>query len=87
VLLSEASKVLNRMVRKYLKLGANRMNELLLSDDELDLIWHLPYITEKERLKAIAGAQLEKIMESQLFAKNASVSYDKGSEALALAGS
>ncbi len=43
------------------------MNELLLSDDELDLIWCLPYITEKERLKAIAKAQLDSILESCLF--------------------
>jgi hypothetical protein len=75
------------MSRKYLKLGANGMNELLLSDDEVDLIWLLPYITEKERLEAIAEAQLEKILESQLFAKIASVSYHKDSEALALARS
>ena len=45
------------------------MNELLLSDDELDLIWCLPYITEKERLKAIATAQLEKALESLPFKK------------------
>ena len=73
------------MIRKYLKLGENRMNELLLLDDELDLIWHLPYITEKERLKAIAGAQLEKILESKLFSDNASISYHKEFETLALA--
>ena len=63
------------------------MNELLLSDDELDLIWLLPYITEKERLRAIAEAQLGKILESQSFAENASVSYEKDSEDLALARS
>ena len=63
------------------------MNELLLSDDELDLIWLLPYITEKERLRAVTEAQLEKILESQLFAENAPVSYEKGTEALALARS
>ena len=43
------------------------MNELLLSDDELDLIWCLPYITEKERLKAIAKAQLDNVLGSSLF--------------------
>ena len=43
------------------------MNELLLSDDELDLIWCLPYITEKERLKVIAKAQVDNILESSLF--------------------
>ena len=48
------------------------MNELLLSDDELDLIWCLPYITEKERLQAIATAQLEKALESLPFRKVAS---------------
>lgn len=63
------------------------MNELLLSDDELDLIWCLPYITEKERLRAIAGAQLEKILESKLFSDNTSISCYKKSETLALAGS
>ena len=42
------------------------MNELLLSDNELDLIWCLPYITQRERLKAIAKAQLDKILESRL---------------------
>ena len=47
--------------------GGDIMNELLLSDDELDLIWCLPYITEKERLKAIAKAQLDSILESCLF--------------------
>jgi len=72
------------MGRKYLELGANRMNELLLSDDELDLIWCLPYITEKERLKAIAEAQLGKIFESQFFSENASLSYEKDSEDLVL---
>ena len=45
------------------------INELLLSDDELDLIWCLPYITEKERLKAIVAAQLEKALESLPFRK------------------
>jgi hypothetical protein len=37
--------------------------ELLLSDDEIDLIWCLPYITEHQRLKAIAKAQTEKVAE------------------------
>ena len=45
------------------------MNELLSSDDVLDLIWCLPYITEKERLKAIAEAQLDEAMESLPFKK------------------
>jgi len=35
--------------------------ELLLSDDEIDLIWCLPYITEHQRLKAVARAQAEKV--------------------------
>lgn len=87
MLLSEASKVFNTMTRQYSKLGANRMNELLLSDDELELIWCLTYITEKERLKAITKAQLEKVLESHLFTNNASISGDKDSEVLALAGS
>ena len=39
------------------------MNELLLSDDEIDLIWHLPYITEPDRLEAIIRAQLENVLE------------------------
>ena len=39
------------------------MNELLLSDDEIDLIWHLPYITEKDRLRAIVQAQLDNVLE------------------------
>ncbi len=37
--------------------------EMLLSDDEIDLIWCLPYITEHQRLKAIAKAQTEKVAE------------------------
>lgn len=37
--------------------------ELLLSDDEIDLIWCLPYITEHQKLKAIAKAQTEKVAE------------------------
>jgi hypothetical protein len=75
------------MARENLELGADSMNELLLSDDELDLIWLLPYITEKERLRAIAEAQLEKILESKLLTKDALVSYQKNSEAVALARS
>ena len=58
------------------------MNELLLSDDELDLIWCLPYITEKERLKAIAKAQLDNILESCLFrmvkAQNSHQNWENG---------
>lgn len=42
------------------------MDELLLSDDELCLIWHLPYITEQQRLKAIARARVERILELKL---------------------
>jgi hypothetical protein len=44
------------------------MNELLLSDDEIDLIWHLPYLTQHDRLKAIARAQLENVLEARFFA-------------------
>ena len=43
------------------------MNELLLSDDEIDLIWYLPYITEQDRLEAIIRAQLENVLESRSF--------------------
>jgi hypothetical protein len=39
------------------------MNELLLSGDEIDLIWYLPYITEQDRLEAIIQAQLDAIWE------------------------
>ena len=60
------------------------MNELLLSDDELDLIWLLPYITVKDKLRAIAESQLEKILGSQLLTKGALVPYQRNSETLAL---
>lgn len=37
--------------------------EMLLSDDELDLIWCLPYITDHQKLAAIARAQMERVLE------------------------
>jgi len=61
------------------------MNELLLSDDELDLIWCLPYITEKERLKAIAKAQLDNILESSLFRNATSILGYQDRQIVALA--
>lgn len=51
-------------MNKELAGGAKELErELLLSDDEIDLIWCLPYITEHQRLKAIAKAQTEKAAE------------------------
>jgi len=37
--------------------------DLLLSDDEIDLIWFLPYLTERNRVQEIAKAQLDKALE------------------------
>jgi hypothetical protein len=37
--------------------------DLLLSDDEIDLIWFLPYLTERNRVQEVAKAQLDKALE------------------------
>ncbi len=39
------------------------VGELLLSDDEVDLIWCLPYITDHQKLAAVAKAQMGKMLE------------------------
>ena len=62
------------------------MNELFLSDDEIDLIWHLPYITEQDRLEAIARVQVDIILETLLFKGGICEADRQPSPAVAVAG-
>ena len=43
--------------------GSDVEQDLMLSDDEIDLIWLLPYLPERDRVQEIVKAQLDKALE------------------------